>query len=80
MQNKMSSAGLRVRTQVRAGKPTIYGTDWCGFTQKQKDAFDAKGIQYNYVNCDGGKCPKDVTAFPHVTGYEGKAWTGFRAV
>ena len=79
MQN---NPGLRVRANVRAGGVTIYGADWCGYTTKQKAAFDDKGIPYEYVNCDKETCPTMVKAFPTVTGYpdETDNWTGFKEI
>ena len=65
---------LRVRATVRAGGVTIYGTDWCGYTTRQKAAFDAKGIPYEYINCEDGKCPATVKAYPTVS------WTGFQEI
>lgn len=72
----------KVRTGLMAGQTTtstIYGTDWCGFTTKQKEAFDKAGIKYNYVNCEKnpGSC-KDVTSYP-VVEHHGKRWVGFRS-
>ena len=79
----LKKPGMPVHSAVSAGGVTIYGTDWCGFTQKQKDAFDARQIPYAYVNCDQTTCPSNVTAFggfPFVTGYPtgGDSWGGFK--
>lgn len=74
---------LRVRTGMMAGKATIYGTDWCGFTTKQKDAFKAAEIPFDYVNCenDPDQC-KGIDAYPVVKGYPGPndKWDGFKSI
>lgn len=56
--------GLRVRTQLKAGELTVYGTDWCGWTSKQRDYLDGKGMAYTYVNCETESCPAEVQGFP----------------
>lgn len=53
-----------VRTGVRAGKLTVYGTEWCSWTKKERDYLTKKGIPFTFVDCDKGGCPKSVTAFP----------------
>ena len=82
MKNQKMNPGLRVRANVRAGGVTIYGSDNCGWTTKQKATFDAKGIPYEYVNCDKETCPTMVKAFPTVFGYPGETdnWTGFKEI
>ncbi len=80
---------LQVRTGLLIGKapnskPTLlYGTDWCEYTTKQKDAFKAAGVDFNYINCDKskGKCA-GITSFPTVRNYPnaGQGWVGFRPI
>ena len=36
-------------------KIKIYGTDWCGYTTRQKEYFDNKKKSYKYINCDKKK-------------------------
>ena len=33
----------------------IYGTDWCGYTTRQKEYFDNKKKSYEYINWDEEK-------------------------
>jgi len=74
---------LRVRTGLQAGIATIYGTDWCAYTTRQKQAFDEAHVPYRYVNCDTMKdqC-SGITSLPTVVGYPtaDKKWVGFKPV
>lgn len=72
---------IKVRTGMLIGKATVYGAEWCGFTTKQKEAFTAKGIDFDYVECGDGQCP-GIEAFPVVKDYPnvGDSWTGFKAL
>lgn len=46
---------------------TVLGTDWCGFTTKQREQLDKKYGAHEYVNCEdktnAGACA-GVTGFP----------------
>jgi hypothetical protein len=44
----------------------MYGTDWCGFCQKQKKEFGRSFKEINYVNCDYNK---DECLVNGVSGY-----------
>ncbi|MCX6067226.1 MAG: hypothetical protein NT121_15975 [Chloroflexi bacterium] len=74
---------FKVSTSLRIGKVTLYGTDWCGHTTHQKQAFDEANIAYDYVNCETstGKCA-GITSFPTVKGFPnaGDEWVGYRAI
>jgi hypothetical protein len=78
-----SPSKIKVRTGMMVGKATIYGTDWCGFTTKQKKAFDDKGIEYDYINCDTNpeQCA-GIQGYPVVTNSpaDGQGWEGFKAL
>lgn len=82
-ESKVPLKNLRVRTGLAAGKAALYGTDWCGFTTKQRQAFDAAHVPYDYINCDTakGQCA-GITSFPTVKGYpnDGDQWVGFKPV
>lgn len=51
---------------------TVFGTDWCGYTTKQRKHLDGKYGKgsHNYVNCETEECPSDVKGFP-VTVHNG---------
>jgi hypothetical protein len=79
---------LKVRTgmlvgKADKGKPTLYGTDWCGYTTKQKQAFDKAQVLYDYVNCETSpdKCA-GISSYPTVKNYPvaGKGWVGFKPI
>jgi hypothetical protein len=78
MHCQRSNSVLRVRSGVRSGGVTVFGTDWSVPTQKQKATFDAMGVSYDYVNCDLETCPTIVKSFPTITGYPGETdvWAG----
>jgi hypothetical protein len=56
---------------------TVYGTNGCGWTRKQIDHLDKKGISYNYIECDKADCG-DISAFPTMKHSSGKVVEGFR--
>jgi glutaredoxin len=70
---------MKAKTNVRAGAVTVYGTDWCSWTTKQKDYLTANGIDYDYVNCEAESCPSYVEAFPTMS-YNGEVIRGFKEV
>lgn len=74
---------MKAKTGLMGGKATIYGTDWCGFTTKQKNNFDEKKIPYDYVNCEAqaGSC-EGITSYPMVKNYgpKNEEWVGFREI
>ena len=59
-------------------KFTVYGTDWCGYTTKQRKHLDNKygANSHTYVNCDKEKCP-GVDGFPVTITNSGKKISGF---
>jgi hypothetical protein len=79
---------LKVRTGMLVGKalevkPTLYGTEWCGYTTKQKQAFDKAQVLYDYVNC--GEYPDKcagISSYPTVKNYPaaGDSWVGFKPI
>ncbi len=74
---------FHLSTGIRVGKATIYGTDWCGFTTKQRKEFDDKHIDYDYIDCDKNKqqCA-GISAFPVVKNFSSQnlEWEGYRPV
>ena len=63
-----------------SGGFTVYGTDWCGFTTKQRKHLDTKygSNSHTYVNCDKDKSKcQGMTAFPVTTLPSGKKVSGF---
>ena len=55
---------------------TVYGTSWCGYTTKQRDAL---GDRHVYVDCDLDKAQcKGISSFPvTVNNATGQKHTGF---
>tara|TARA_B100001094_G_C17968697_1_gene689184 strand:- start:212 stop:829 length:618 start_codon:yes stop_codon:yes gene_type:complete len=44
---------------------TVYGTDKCGWTKKQKTFLQDNNIQFKYVECDKEQCPSEVKGYPY---------------
>jgi hypothetical protein len=55
---------------------TVYGSDKCSWTRKQKSDMDSKGIQYNFVDCDTQNCP-GVSGFPTLKHDDGTVKVGY---
>ena len=59
---------------------TVYGTNWCGYTTKQKKylAQTYGPTSYTYVDCDTHKtiC-KDITSYPQTTLPNGDTVRGY---
>ncbi len=60
------------------GKFIVYGTEWCGYTTKQRNHLDNKYGKgsHKFVDCDGGDCP-GIDAFPVTKTPYGKMVKGF---
>ena len=61
-----------------SGKYTVYGTDWCMYTKKQRDHLDQKygSGSHVYVNCDNENCD-GIDAFPVTKTPSGDIVKGF---
>ena len=62
-----------------AGKWTVYGTMGCGWTRKQLEYMDEKGIPHTFVDCDKETCD-DMEAFPTLVGPDGAKSVGFKQI
>ena len=64
LQRKPHIFGLK--TGITAGKVTVYGTPTCPWCTKQRENFDARQIQYDFVDCgtQEGACPDIVKGYP----------------
>ncbi len=70
---------MRLRTNLLAGKITIYGQEWCSWTQKQKTYLQEKSIPFTYVDCAKQTCPSFVTSFPTLD-VDGKITPGYQEI
>jgi hypothetical protein len=66
-----------LRTNLRAGQLTVYGTEWCSWTKKQREYLTNKGIPFRFVDCDKGHCPANVSGFPTMD-KDGEILVGYR--
>jgi hypothetical protein len=58
------------------GKWTVYGNNHCGWTRKQKEMMDSKGIPYKYVDCEVENCP-GISGYPTLTNDDGTVKVGY---
>jgi len=59
-----------------SGKWTVYGNNHCGWTRKQKEMMDSKGIPYKYVDCEVENCP-GISGYPTLTNDDGTVKVGY---
>lgn len=69
--------GFPLRSDLKAGKLTVYGVEGCSWTQKQLAYLKQKHIPFDYVDCDQNRCPKFVDGFPTLD-LDGKILVGFQ--
>ena len=70
---------MQVKTGQCAGELTVYGTERCGWTKKQRAYLDDKGIPHTFVNCEQAACPTFVTGFPTLV-RDGQILAGYQAL
>ena len=70
------SPGGAAAPAASAGTWTVYGTNGCGWTRKQLEVMDSKGVSYKFINCDSENCD-GVSAFPTLVDPNGKKTVGF---
>ena len=60
------------------GKFTVYGTEWCGYTTKQRKHLDDKygPNSHDFMDCDKETCP-GIDAFPVTKTPNGDMVKGF---
>ena len=58
---------------------TVYGTMKCGWTKKQLDYMNQKGMSYEFVDCDKEAC-QGIEGFPHVVHGDGRVLKGFTQI
>ena len=61
---------------VMGGKWTVYGNNHCGWTRKQKEMMDSKGIPYKYVDCEVENCP-GISGYPTLKADDGTVKVGY---
>ena len=60
------------------GKYTVYGTNWCGYTTKQREYLNSKygKASHTYVDCESQNCP-GMKGFPVTITPGGQRVEGF---
>jgi glutaredoxin len=54
------------QSPIDMGSFIIYGSNGCGWCQKQKNYMDKKGISFTFVDCQSETCPDFVKSFPTI--------------
>lgn len=76
MEEQPVSPGMALRSGLRAGELTVYGSPGCTWTRKQRQYLDQKKLSYSFVDCETQACPDFVQAYPTIL--KGKrVYTGF---
>lgn len=55
---------------------TVYGTKSCGWTKKQLENMDDKGISYTFVDCANGNCD-GIDGYPTLKHGDGTVKVGY---
>jgi hypothetical protein len=69
-------AAKKPAAQAASGGWTVYGSNKCGWTRKQTEEMDAKGVKYTFVDCDKENCP-GVSGFPTLKNDDGTVKVGY---
>ena len=74
----MSLNSMAKSKKAGAEKPewTVYGSKNCGWTMKQLEHMDSKGIAYTFVDCDSQECT-GIQGFPTLTNDTKEVKVGF---
>ena len=67
---------LQVRSDIRAGALTVYGSPDCAWSRTQVGYLDEQGIAYTYVDCTSQECPDFVQVLPTLDN-DGEILAGF---
>jgi hypothetical protein len=59
-----AAAGGQSPTDI--GSIIVYGSNGCGWCQKQKTYLDKKGISFEFVDCQSEGCPTFVSSYPTI--------------
>lgn len=79
--NVCASVGLPIMSAAATIKNwTVYGTMSCGWTRKQIEYMDAKGIGYEFVDCTKNAC-EGMTGYPvSINNVSGERIEGFKEI
>jgi hypothetical protein len=55
---------------------TVYGTHSCGWTKKQLENMDSKGVPYTFVDCSNGNCD-GISGYPTLKSSDGTVKVGY---
>ena len=80
--NRLLVAQGSVRTGGGGGNPwKVYGTMGCGWTRRQLDELNKKGVKHTFLDCSKGECDdQNVTGMPLNILPDGTQKVGFTEV
>lgn len=67
---------MKLKSSVRVGTLTVYGSPTCKWCQKQTRYLDRHAIDYSFVDCTSETCPDYVTRYPTLN-HDGTILVGF---
>ena len=70
---------FRVKSDLRAGALTVYGSPTCGWCKKQVAYLNSEQIPFDFVDCTTQVCPDFVTGYPTLD-RDGEITVGFTAL
>ena len=76
---KQKTKMFRVKSNLRAGAVTVYGSPSCGYCHKQVDYLNDNGIAFDFVDCTTQTCPDFVEGFPTLD-VDGTITVGFTEI
>lgn len=66
----------KTKSKSKPGDWTVYGTKSCGWTNKQLENMDDKGISYTFVDCANGNCD-GIDGYPTLKHGDGTVKVGY---
>jgi hypothetical protein len=70
------SSDKKTKSKSKSGDWTVYGTKSCGWTNKQLENMDDKGISYTFVDCANGNCD-GIDGYPTLKHRDGTVKVGY---
>ncbi|RLC17984.1 MAG: NrdH-redoxin [Deltaproteobacteria bacterium] len=70
---------FRIKTQIRSGSVTVYGSPTCPWCKKQTEYLNSKGTPFEFIDCTKQKCPDYVKGLPTLN-IDGKIIEGFHKI
>ena len=76
---KYSEAELSLALKDGKTVWTVYGTTWCGWTEKQVGYLIKKKIPHKFIDCEKDNCD-GIDSFPYMESSSGEKVVGYKEV